>query len=103
MPRTKGKKVGELEINGNMYSIRMTDHSINQCNLRNISVSKAVKTIKSVPYHKILDAQKIGVDVAAVHNGHTILFGFTGNRIYVVTVLDNDDVFVKKSTMMVEI
>ncbi len=108
MVRLKGTALGVWSIDDgeydNQYSVRATKHAVEQMEKREISAKKVVETIQGLPSAKILDLQKGGRDVCAIdkETGISVVFGFDGNKLMVVTVVDDcESIFAKRRTCRV--
>ena len=108
MARQKGYALGVMCMKDgeydNQYSIRVTEHGRAQMEKRGISGDRIVKVIQGLSRAKLLKLQKEGRDVCAVdrNTGLSVVFGFNGNRITVVTVVEKCElVFAKRRTTKV--
>ena len=106
MARQKGYALGVMcmkdgEYN-NQYSIRVTSHGRQQMEKRGISGDRIVKAIQGLSRERILKLQRDGRDVCAVdkNSGISVVFGFSRNRIMVVTFVDEcENIFSKNKTL----
>ncbi len=106
MPRIKGKAILVMLMeNGEEMSIRVTGHAWEQMESRKISVGTVGRVISALGDERLLQLQSVGLDVAVVHKteGIAIVFGWDGNKIMVVTVLPESDIFVKRGTLKVNL
>ena len=102
MSRMKGKSVGVIDIQGDEYSIRITDHAFEQMYRRKITVDKVSDTIKALGEQKIQMLNGVGCEVIVVNKNARIavVFGWEGRKIFVITVIDSAEVFKKKGTLI---
>jgi hypothetical protein len=103
MSRTKGKSISVMEVNGNNYSVRVTDHAYSQMYERKVSESLVSKTIASLGSKRLNISKTIGSDSIVINDKDdlAVVFGWEGNRIMVVTVLNSaEEVFAKRGTII---
>ncbi len=105
MPKQKGTALALMEIDGDEYSVRATSHAWSQMEVRRISVSTVVQVINLLGKERLKALQDRGLDVVVVYKALdvAVVFGWDGNKIMVVTVLNSSNVFAKRNTYMVEI
>lgn len=96
----KSKSLTTLQINGDTYSIRATKHSLERMDERNIDEYFVASDLLSLGKDKIVELQNDEEDIALIDedNEVSIIFGFTKNRIMVITVIDKSDIYVKSNT-----
>lgn len=105
MGRIKGTSIQTISVNGDSYSIRITEHAFKQAYTRKVSADVIARTISALGTQRLTISQKIGSDAAVVNEeeGVAVVFSWDGNKIMVITVLDSNEVdnfFVKRGTIL---
>jgi|GEM_PF-2493413 len=103
--RKKGRSVNTFTINGQSFSIRLTDHAELRLKQRNIDLFQTVGSILSLGEERILSYKDAGKDIMIIdkEKGFSIVAAIEGNTIMIVTVIDKADVFVKSGTTAVNL
>ena len=98
----KTRALTTLTIDGQTYSIRTTRHSEKRLVKRDIDEYMVASNILSLGKEKIKYYQGTEKDVMVIDetNGFSICFAFNGNKIVIITVIDKDDIWVKKNTLV---
>ena len=101
----KGKQIAQLIINKQSYSIRSTEHSELRMKQRNVDVYVVSSTILALGKERLLKYKESKKDIAIIdkENGIAVIAGFHKNTIYIITVIDKDDIWVKNDTSIVNI
>ena len=103
MPRIKGSAISVMEVNGDDYSIRVTTHARKQMVERGVSEEVIRKTIASLGSKRLNISKTVGSDSVVINekDNVTVVFGWNGNKVTVVTVLDNGkEVFAKRGSII---
>ncbi len=88
-------------INGSEYTIRASQHALEQMEIRDVSISDIVETISALRVSRLLYLQAMWENICLVNNrlNTTVIFRWVKNRIIVLTVLSKtDQVFAKNDT-----
>ena len=102
---SKTKSLATMKINGSDYSIRATEHALLRMKQRDVDEYVISGSILSLGKEKLLDYQDRSADVMIIDEIRKIstVFGFKGNKIQIVTVIDKDDIWIKTNTEIARI
>lgn len=105
MERKQKKCIATLNIGGDTYSICTSNHAYRRMQERNISEYVIAGNILSLGKNRLLQLQKAGDDFIIIDTitNVSIVAGFQGNRIFIITVIDKSNVFVKSKTQVVNL
>ena len=96
------KLLAQVEIKGQQYSIRATAHAVERMEQRNIDEYVVVGNIMAMGKERIVELQSKNEEAILIddNTNTSIVFGFNGNKVKVITVIDKSNVFVKKGTVV---
>ncbi len=105
MANQKGEKLFDFRIDGYIYSVRATTHALEQMNNRQVSTSMIKKTICQLRPKLIKDLQSINRYVALLNRNDpvTIILGFDGYKIIIITVINTNRYYGKYGTLMIAV
>jgi len=103
--RKVGKSVNSFNINGQTFSIRLSDHAELRLKQRGIDLFQAVGVILSPGQERILNYRDSGRDIMIIdkEKGFSIVAAIEGNCIIIVTVIDKIDIYIKEGTTAVNL
>lgn len=103
--RKKGRSVNTFSINGQSFSIRLTDHAELRLKQRNVDLFQAIGSLLSLGEERILSYKDAGKDIMIIdkEKGFSIVAAIEGNTIMIITVIDKGDVYVKSGTTAVNL
>jgi len=98
----KEKLIAQLKINGISYSIRATAHAMQRMDEREINEYVISGNIMALGKDKITELQSNNDEAIIIDElkNVAIVIGFKGNRIYVITVINKSNVYVKDNTVI---
>ncbi len=98
----KEKLIAQLKINGISYSIRATAHAMQRMDEREIDEYVVSGNIMALGKDKITELQSNNDEAIIIDElkNVAIVIGFKGNRIYVITVINKSNVYVKDNTVI---
>lgn len=100
-----GHSVNTFTINNQNFSIRLTDHAELRLKQRNIDLFQAIGSILSLGEKRITEYQNANRDIFIMDKEHnfSIVIAIESNTIYIVTVIDKADCFIKSGTIAVNL
>ena len=103
--RQKDQLLAQVRINNKDYSVRASAHAIQRMQERKVDSYIVTGNILSLGEERILKLQEKGEEAILIdeNTNTSIVFGFKGNRIQVITVIDKANVFVKRGTLVVNL
>jgi len=103
--KQKKKCIATINIEGNTYSIRVSTHAQKRMQERNISSYVIAGNILSLGKNRLLQLQKSGEDFIIIDDitNTSIVAGFKNNRMFIITVIDKCNIFVKSETQVVNL
>lgn len=103
--KKRGKSVNQFIINGQQFSIRLTDHASERLTERNIDLFQAIGAILGLGEQRILAYQNTKRDILLqdIKNGFAIVFAIECNTIMIITLIDSIDCFALKGTDIVNL
>jgi len=103
--KKRGHNVNTFTINGNTYSIRLTEHAEFRLKQRNIDLFQAIGTILSLGQERITEYKNSNKDVFIMDkvNNFSIVLTIESNTIYIITLIDKSDCYVKENTIAVNL
>mgnify|MGYP001092671431 CR=1 FL=1 len=103
--KQKKKCIATINIEGNTYSIRISNHAQKRMQERNISSYVIAGNILSLGKNRLLQLQKSGEDFIIIDDitNTSIVAGFKNNRMFIITVIDKCNIFVKSETQVVNL
>lgn len=98
----KEKLIAQLKINGISYSIRATAHAMQRMDEREIDEYVVSGNIMALGKDKITELQSNNDEAIIIDElkNVAIVIGFKGNRVYVITVINKSNVYVKDNTVI---
>ena len=98
----KEKLIAQLKINDISYSIRATAHAMQRMDEREINEYVISGNIMALGKDKITELQSNNDEAIIIDElkNVAIVIGFKGNRIYVITVINKSNVYVKDNTVI---
>ncbi len=105
MGRKQKKCIATINIEGNTYSIRISNHAKKRMQERNISEYVIAGNILSLGKVRLIELQKAGDDFIIIDDitSTSIVAGFKGNRIFIITVINKCNVFIKSETQVINL
>jgi len=105
MGRKQKKCIATINIGGDTYSIRTSKHAQKRMQERDISEYVIAGNILSLGKNRLLQLQKSGEDFIIIDDitNTSIVAGFKNNRIFIITVIDKCNIFVKSETQVVNL
>lgn len=105
MKQKRNMCIATIEINGNTYSIRISNHAQKRMEQRNISSYVIAGNILSLGKERLIKLQKMGEDFIIIDDitKTSIVAGFKGNRIFIITVINKCNVFIKSETQVINL
>ncbi len=108
MNRKKQKRntcIATIQIGCDTYSIRVSTHAQKRMQERNISSYVIAGNILSLGKNRLLQLQKSGEDFIIIDDitNTSIVAGFKNNRMFIITVIDKCNIFVKSETQVVNL
>ena len=103
--KQKKKCIATIQIGRNTYSIRVSDHAQKRMEERNIFSYVIAGNILSLGKTRLLQLQKAREDFIIIDDitNTSIVAGFKNNRIFIITVIDKCNIFVKSETQIVNL
>jgi hypothetical protein len=97
--------VNQFTINNQTYSIRLSDHASLRLKQRNVDLFQTIGTILSLGESRIKEYSNSDKDIFIMDNEHnfSIVINIESNTIYIVTVINKCDCFVKNNTIAVNL
>lgn len=105
MAHKKNTCIATINIEGNTYSIRISNHAQKRMEQRNISSYVIAGNILSLGKERLIKLQKMGEDFIIIDDitKTSIVAGFKGNRIFIITVINKCNVFIKSETQVINL
>lgn len=96
----KDKAIAIIKIENKTYSIRATAHALERMQQRNVNEYVVTGNIIALGPEELKRLQESGEEAIIIDEDKniSIVIGFKSNRIYVITVIDKSNVFVKRGT-----
>ena len=103
--KQKKKCIATINIEGNTYSIRISNHAQKRMEQRNISSYVIAGNILSLGKERLIELQKMEDDFIIIDDitRTSIVAGFKRNTITIITVIDKSNIFVKSETQIVNL
>lgn len=101
----KDKCLAEVNIDGNMYSIRATVHALERMKQREIDEYVVTGNVLALGKERLLQLQEQGEEAIIIDEQKevSIVIAFEQNKIVIITVIDKSNVFVKDETTIVQL
>ncbi len=105
MGHKKPACIATINIGSDTYSIRTSIHAQERMQERNISAYVIAGNILALGKDRLLQLQKSADDFVIIDEvtKTSIVAGFKNNRIFIITVIDKSNVFVKSNTQVVNL
>ena len=107
MANQKGKLLARCQaINGCEYTIRVTEHALEQMEARGVRGSDIVETISAFGVNRLLHLQTVSCHFCLINNrlNTTVILSWVKNRIIVLTVLaKSEQIFAKRGTWYINV
>ncbi len=99
------KCIATINIGRHTYSIRISDHANIRMQERNISSYVVAGNILALGKDQLVELQKTSEDFVIIDTvrNTSIVAGFKGNKIIIITVIDKSNIFVKDATQIVNL
>ena len=103
--KQKKKCIATIDIDSSTYSVRVSDHAQKRMEERNISSYVVAGNILALGKNRLLQLQKAGDDFIIIDDitNTSIVTGFKNNRIFIITVIDKCNIFVKSETRIINL
>lgn len=103
--RKVGHLVNTFSINGNNFSIRLSSHAEMRLKQRNIDLFQTVGNILSLGEKRIMEYSHSDRDIMVMdkRNNFSMVFYIDNCTIYIITVIDKVDCYVKEGTTAINI
>ena len=103
--KKRGSAVNTFTIDKKTYSIRLTDHAQLRLQQRNIDLFQVIGSILSLGENRITEYQNTNRDIFIMdkQNNFSIVFTIEQNTIYIITVIDSADCYIKSGTIAVNL
>ena len=100
LKRGKGRQIATLKVGNQEFSIRATYHSLVRMIERNVDEYVVSGTILSLGNDRLMKYRSNNREVMIINKTKnvSVVFAIVKNRIIVITVLDNSDVYVIDET-----
>lgn len=98
----KEKSIAQLKINGETYSIRATSHALKRMEERDIDEYIVSGNIIALGKERLISLQSKNKDIIVIDENKNvaIVIGFDNNKIFIITVINKANVFVKDNTII---
>ncbi len=95
-----GKALATVQIEGTTYSIRATEHALERMEQRDVDGYVVTGNILALGPERLQKLQEANEEAIIIDKQKdvSVVIGFKGNRIQVVTVIDKANCFVKDGT-----
>lgn len=96
----KSKAIATFTIDQQTHSVRATGHALQRMEERKVSAETALSAILALQMDKVNRYKETQEDVAIIdkQNDCTIIVSFNSNKIEIITVIDNSNVWLKDGT-----
>ena len=94
------KSIAIIQIEKQTYSVRATAHALQRMRQRDVDEYVVSGTVLALGKDRLQELQEAEEEAIIIDDEKnvSVVIGFRGNRIMVVTVIDKSNVWVKKQT-----
>ena len=97
---SKSKSIAQIKIGETVYSIRATEHSLQRMAQRNISEYTVTGTVIALGPQVLKELGESNEEAIIIdsNSGCSVVAAVHGQRVFIITVIDKTNVFVKTAT-----
>lgn len=105
MKQKKDICIATIDIGSDTYSIRVSIHAQKRMQERNISSYVIAGNILALGKDRLIELQKMREDFIIIDDitKTSIVASFKGNRIFIITVINKCNVFIKSETQVINL